>query len=886
MASSEKLHLLHNIKDAQLFASNTAISTPSSITFSTITDHHSNQQQEFLYFLSLENEMNNNNTSSNNNNNTNNNKVLNRIALTNHGNHNNNNSNNNVTSTTSSIETVLSSYHPDSHDNGDKQERALSKEEILLRERTRAMHSSGISSYVIHDESQRILLPNGSDVHWYDMGNNTLQSIDFSPSKTQVQSDDGNDDVNEKVVVDDDVSHKITTTTSLEHEEIGFAAKMDCKLSPDGQLFSFIANGDLYVYHFETGDVQRLTFTSKLSGQSGAKRTVTAGVAEFIMQEEFDRYTGYWWCPVVKTVENLELGGQQTRQVVYRIAYLEVDESMVPTISIAHSGSNDLTVDEYRYPRPGEPNARSKLKVVSFVAHKQLNQAPRTMTFPGLLTERIPWCEYVLRVGWLPCGESIWMWLLDRKQQRSALVTIDASATNDMNIEVVVEECSDIWINTKQTVHFLKETKGTVGHQQRVLFGQEKNGFNHLYLYERNAVTRQYQLVKPVTFGNDWMVLFDHLWVDETSGTVYFMATKNSVLEDHLYSVSIDGTEPNTNLTRLTPLGMHVQSVTFNHDFSKFVTIRSSKNRQPIMTIHSRCPTPNSHSNTGQQQHYQEVEISFRRLTNSMSFSMTEPKFYSFTNDTLETIYGSVFLPPNYDQNQQYPCVLYVYAGPHVQLVKNAYSLHAQVRCQLLASRGFIVVLQDGRGSFNRGLKFEGYLRCRMGQFELDDQIKGIESLISGDNHQQFKLSIDRLRIGVFGWSYGGYMSLCAMAQYDEFFKVGVAGAPVTAWELYDTGYTERYMDTPDNNAEGYKMGSVLTYVSDFPEEDDRLLIIHGLSDENVHFKHVEVLISQLVKYQKPYQLALYPGERHGVRNASGVLHWTSRMIQFFVKHL
>jgi len=728
--------------------------------------------------------------------------------------------------------------------------RQLSREEILLRERTRQVQLNGISSYQLHEKSRRILLPNGPNVHLYDMDQKTMKTLDFSH----------------------DSSYLSTTTTTHVSKSSGDslvnAAKMDCKFSPDGQFVSFVASGDLYVYHIETDVIQRLTHTSLKSSNHPKRRTISAGVSEFIMQEEFDRYTGYWWCPVVSTMNGIEEQGSSSssNNVTYKIAYLEVDESNVPTILIPQSGTDKLDVDEYQYPRPGEPNARSKLKVVSFTANSKLNQQPRTISFPDLLKEQIPWCEYVLRAGWLPSGNSVWLWLLDRKQQRSALITVDTSR-NDTCVEVVIEEISDIWVNTKQTIHFLQGDAT----KQRVLFGQETNGFNHLYLYERDSESGEYRLVRPVTHGNDWMVLFDHLWVDEQNSTVYFMATKDSALEDHLYSVSIEGEQPNANLTRITQLGMHVQHVTFNQDFSKFVTICSSKTSEPIMRLHSKDGA---------------TEIDYRRLVTPLSFATADPKLYSFTNDTEETVYGSVFLPPNYDASQQYPCVLYVYAGPHVQLVKNSYALFAQTRCQLLASKGFVVVIQDGRGSFNRGLKFEGYLRCKMGQFELDDQIKGIQSLISGENHQQLKVSIDQARIGVFGWSYGGYMSLCAMCKYSNFFKVGVAGAPVVQWELYDTGYTERYMDTPINNQDGYEKGSVLTYVSDFPEEEDRLLIIHGLSDENVHFKHVEVLLSQLIKHQKPYQLALYPGERHGVRGMNGVLHWTSRMIQFFVRNL
>jgi len=189
------------------------------------------------------------------------------------------------------------------------------------------------------------------------------------------------------------------------------------------------------------------------------------------------------------------------------------------------------------------------------------------------------------------------------------------------------------------------------------------------------------------------------------------------------------------------------------------------------------------------------------------------------------------------------------------------------------------VVVIDGVGSTARGLNFEGHLKNRMGTVELRDQIEGLSLLIE-------KGIVDPDRICITGWSYGGYMSLMAIGQRPDFFKMCIAGAPVTLWEAYDTGYTERYMGTPQTNPSGYKMGSVLTYASNFPEEEDRVLIIHGLKDENVHFVNTSKLIEALITANKPYNLYVYPKERHGIRSPNNMFHLEQKILSMLMKLL
>lgn len=229
---------------------------------------------------------------------------------------------------------------------------------------------------------------------------------------------------------------------------------------------------------------------------------------------------------------------------------------------------------------------------------------------------------------------------------------------------------------------------------------------------------------------------------------------------------------------------------------------------------------------------------------------LPKPELFTYQlKNSGELIYGVIFKPEFMENGVKYPCMLDIYGGPEVQVVSNSFKGVRNVRRHLLASEGYVVCSFDTRGSHHRGKNFEGHIYKKMGQVEIEDQVEVLQWLSENTGY------IDMKRIAIHGWSYGGYLSLMGLAQRPDIFKLGIAGAPVTKWSLYDTGYTERYMDTPFNNPEGYTKGSVISYVDDFPDDENRLLIIHGLMDENVHFLHSVELINALIRAGKPYQL-------------------------------
>jgi dipeptidyl-peptidase-4 len=252
------------------------------------------------------------------------------------------------------------------------------------------------------------------------------------------------------------------------------------------------------------------------------------------------------------------------------------------------------------------------------------------------------------------------------------------------------------------------------------------------------------------------------------------------------------------------------------------------------------------------------------------------PELITLQNRHGITLYGAIFRPPERSGTGPYPTLVYVYGGPHAQLVVDAWSLTVTMRVQYLCSLGFLIFVLDNRGSARRGLAFEAVIKHDMGHAEVEDQVDGVRWLVAQG-------LADPQRVGVFGWSYGGYMALMCLARAPEIFKVAVAGAPATHWDGYDTHYTERYMGTPQSNPQGYQVSSVVNHVADL---QGRLLLVHGLIDENVHFRHTARLINALIAARKPYDLLLFPDERHMPRKLADRVFMEEQVRDYFLKHL
>jgi len=589
---------------------------------------------------------------------------------------------------------------------------------------------------------------------------------------------------------------------------------IDPKITDDGHRTFFVRDGDVWTID-EAGE-RRLT-----SHPAG----MTNGLAEFIAQEELDRSSGYWPSPRGNMV-----------------AFEQVDESNIPVFPIVHQAKPALEIEEHRYPFAGAENARVKLGVVPLEGG--------TTTWMDLGNDE----GYIARVDWHPDGRLLVQWV-SRDWRRLELVAFSLppplAGVGRVGAGAILVEKVEPWINLHDDLRVVESTG-------EFTWSSERSGFRHLYLYGPDGT-----LIRQLTRG-EWPAEAT-VALDQKGRQLYFVGWQETPLERQLFRVSLDGGEPE----RLTAApGMHGAVVA--PDFSSYVDAWDSRTEPPninVVSLTNRGTSLLIHSPA------------------DVSIDVPPPELHSFrTSDGVElftAVYrpSQDFPPPRAGEGQgggRAPVIVSVYGGPGPQMVNDSWAQTVDLRAQMLAQHGFVVLKVDNRGSARRGLAFEAPIARRFGRIEIRDQVEGVRWL-------ETLGFADVSRVGIYGWSYGGYMTLLALATAPDVFKAGVAGAPVTVWEGYDTAYTERYMGTPQENPEGYRLGSPLTHVGQLR---GKLLLIHGMIDENVHFRHTARLMQALIDAGKPFETLLYPNERHMPRSEHDRVDMERRILEFFQRNL
>ena len=506
------------------------------------------------------------------------------------------------------------------------------------------------------------------------------------------------------------------------------------------------------------------------------------------------------------------------------VAFTEVNEKHIPEFLINHVGSDSVgsdAIESHRYPFSGQDNPKVRVGIVE-VDSKDCVWVESTED------------EYIARVDWFP-DNSLVIQTESRDQQH---LKVRQFSIEDSTLTTLVEEDSETWINLHNMLKPLS--------RGRFLWASERTGFNHIYLYCEGDLLQ-------LTEG-EWQV--DSIEsVDELGGTLFFTGTKDGHTEKHLYKMSLEG----EGLEKITSeIGIH--NVSINVKANLFVDVFNSLSSPPTVVLRSLG-----------NNYVIEAAIHEPADERIDRYQLKPPEIFQLKLEDGTELSGALYYPNSGDFKSPYPTVLSVYGGPHVQLVTNSWIMTASLRAQYLRDKGYLVVVVDSRGSSRRGLKFESPIKNLMGKVEVEDQSFVLNYLIE-------KGIVDKERIGVYGWSYGGYMSLMCLAKRPDLFKAGVAGAPVTSWDGYDTHYTERYMGMPAENLDGYTESSVMSYVS---EIEGNLLLVHGLVDENVHFRHTARLINSLNEAGKNYDLLVFPEERHMPRRLEDRAYMERRILEF-----
>ena len=570
---------------------------------------------------------------------------------------------------------------------------------------------------------------------------------------------------------------------------------LDATISPKGGFVSFVRDSNVYVMDRATGKQARLT--------KDGGGTISWGLAEFVAQEEMHRYQGLWWAP-----NDSALAVQRT------------DESGVAVISRAAIGAEGTTIYDQRYPQAGTANAKVELWVVDPKGKRHVKVDLGTN--PDI---------YLARVDWAADGSVLYVQRQSRDQKQLDMLRVDP-ATGASHI--LFSETSKSWINLHDSFRALADGS--------LIWQSERDGFAHLYRIAQGQWTQLTQ--------GAWMVR-KLVGVDAAKGLVYFLANKDTPLEQHLYAVPLGGGE----ITRLTQPGMW-HNATMARAGNRAIVEASSQSQPPQVWLAD---------SSGQRLAWiEENKLEASHPYAPYLASHVVPRF-----GTIKAADGSVLhtklLTPPLEPGKRYPVLVQVYNGPGAgRQVMNIWggALH-----QYLVDQGWIIFSVDGRGSPDRGVAFESQIYRAMGGVEVADQLAGVDWLKA----QPF---VDPKKIAVYGWSYGGYMTAKLLQAAPGIFAAGISGAPVTKWELYDTHYTERYMGSPKEDAAAYATSGA---IADATKIRDPLLVIHGMADDNVFFDNATALMAKLQQAAIPFETMVYPGQTHAVGGPKVSVHlWTT----------
>jgi dipeptidyl-peptidase-4 len=505
------------------------------------------------------------------------------------------------------------------------------------------------------------------------------------------------------------------------------------------------------------------------------------------------------------------------------IAYLRLDQTQVPPYTIVDDGTYDVEVEVSPYPRAGEPNPTVALRIVEV---------------SGGMTADVDLARYadseplVVNVMWSPDGRVVYQ-VQDREQRWLELRACAADATKDA---LLVRETSQAWVDRIETIHWLGD--GTY------LIASERTGWKHLYHY------RGAELIGAVTSG-EWEARDFH-GVDEENGLVYFSGTERSHIGLDVYSVRLDG----NGLKRLSQApGTH--KAEFNANFSLYEDTWSDIATPPQRRLHRASDGS-------------ELRVLDANPVETLAeYGFRRPELLEVKTRDGFVMEAMRILPPDYDASRRYPVIVFGYWGPHAPTVKDAWGGTNGMFQQLLAQMGVVVWSCDGRTSSGKGAVSTWPCYQKLGEPEMTDLLDGVQWLIDQG-------VADPERIGITGWSYGGFMTSYALTHSDK-FALGLAGGSVTDWRNYDSVYTERFMRTPANNKQGYARTSVVAAAS---KAHGHLVLAHGAIDDNVHPGNTLQLTRALQKAEKTFELMLYPGQRHGVVDPAMSRHWKRVQIE------
>ncbi|VAW29600.1 Dipeptidyl peptidase IV [hydrothermal vent metagenome] len=597
------------------------------------------------------------------------------------------------------------------------------------------------------------------------------------------------------------------------------------KLDEDRIAYATVSPDGSKVAYTKNNDLYYVSLADMQAVQvtnDGKRNSIINGSTDWVYEEELSFTKAFFWSPDSK-----------------KLAYYRFDESEVPeyTLQKWNQGATYPENYTYKYPKAGEKNSVIQILVYHLGSKKKTN-----------IDIGIEKDIYIPRISWTFDTNVLSVRRMNRLQNQLDILHANASTGKTT---LILQDKSDTYVDLELTddLTYLNDGK-------HILLASEKSGYKQLYLY-----TIEGKLVRQITHGN-WEVS-TFVGIDQASKhkTIYFTSKEESPLETYFYAIDLSGKNKRK-------LSVHTGSnrVNMSNDFKYYINYFSNSTTPNTVELYS----------TKGNKMVKELENNAKLKVVAKEYGLVTKEFYTFKNKNGDELNGYMLKPNDFNPNKKYPVLMYQYSGPGSQQVSNSWGGSNGYWHQMLVQKGYIISVVDGRGTGGRGEKFKKQTYRNLGRMEVEDQIASAKYL-GGLPY------IDAARIGIWGWSYGGYMSSLALEEGADVFAMAIAVAPVTSWRYYDTIYTERFLSTPQDNPKGYDNNSPVTHAS---KMKGKFLLIHGTGDDNVHFQNAVALQNKLISEGIQFESFYYPDRAHGIYRNNARPHLFNMMTQFVLDNL
>ena len=580
-------------------------------------------------------------------------------------------------------------------------------------------------------------------------------------------------------------------------------------LSPDGKKIAYAKGNNLFIYDIAS------QFNTQIT-TDGNKNTIINGITDWVYEEEFAFVRAFDWSKDSK-----------------KIAFIRFDESQVPEFSMSIF-KKDLypKTETFKYPKAGEKNSLVTLHLYDLNAKsiKKVDLSPYNDF-------------YIPRIKWTTDTNVLSAQVLNRHQNNLDLLFIDGNTGVG---KVVLNEKDKAYVDITDNLTFLKDNS--------FIWTSEKDGFNHIYLYDKTGKLRN-----QVTKGN-WEIT-NYYGFDEKTKTVFYQSVENGSINRAVYKINLNG-KSKIKLSQNTG----ANSATFSPNFEYFINTFSTASQPTTYTLNE--------SKTGKQ--VQVIENNEALASKLKSYELPQKEFFVLKTEKGNELNAWIMKPKDFDASKKYPVFMIQYSGPGSQQVVNQWGSSNEYWFMMLTQQGYIVACVDGRGTGFKGAAFKKVTQNQLGKYEVEDQIDAAKVI---GNYPY----VDKSRIGIWGWSYGGFMSSNCILKGNDVFKMAIAVAPVTNWRFYDSVYTERYMQTPQENPNGYDDNSPINFVDKLK---GKFLLIHGSADDNVHVQNSMQMMEALIQANKQFDSQIYPDKNHGISGGKTRIQLYNKMTTFINDNL